>query len=63
MKESNKTEQDLLIEVQGDQLRFQKKKLDDQTKGLLQQQNEMEKQAELIAEQTRFSQILSKETI
>jgi hypothetical protein len=63
MKESNKTEQDLLIEVQGDQLRFQKKKLDDQTKGLLQQQNEMEKQAELIAEQTRLSQILSKETI
>ena len=25
MKESNKTEQDLLIEVQGDQLRFEEK--------------------------------------
>ena len=27
MKESNKTEQDLLIEVQGDQLRFEEKRL------------------------------------
>jgi len=56
MKESNKTEQDLLIEVQGDQLRFEKKKLQDQA-------DEIAKQTELIAEQTRMSQILSKETI
>ena len=56
MKESNKTEQDLLIEVQGDQLRFEEKRLQ-------QQQEKIKKQTELIAEQTKMSQILSKETI
>lgn len=52
MKESKEKDQDLLIEVQGDQLRFEKKKLQDQA-------DEIEKQTELLAEQAKMSQILS----
>ena len=54
-----KTEEEdleMLIEVQGDDIRLLKKKLQDQAEVI-------EKQAELLAEQTRMSQILSKETL
>ena len=54
-----KTEEEdleMLIEVQGDDIRLLKKKLQDQAEVI-------EKQSELLAEQTRMSQILSKETL
>ena len=54
-----KTEEEdleMLIEVQGDDIRLLKKKLQDQAEII-------EKQSELLAEQTRMSQILSKETL